>query len=67
MSTYTKCPNGDCGHEASGGLFGGAYIPLHKCKAHGHVFCNSCKNGDRCPICSTDSVWWNWGKAFTKR
>lgn len=66
MSDYAKCPN--CDHEASGGVFGGVYIPLHKCNKKGHVFCNNnrCK-GDRCPTCGTDDVQWNWSKAFTSR
>lgn len=64
MSRYSKCPN--CGHAASGGVFGGVYVPLHKCRNKGHWFCNDCKNGDRCPLCGSDSVSWNADKAFVK-
>jgi len=65
MSKYKSCPN--CGHEASGGLLGGAYIKLHKCKDKGHIFCNECKNGDRCPICGSANIWWNYQEAYTDR
>jgi predicted Zn-ribbon and HTH transcriptional regulator len=45
-------------------LFGGAFVPLHKCQSKGHVFCNACKNGDRCPLCTSEQVRWNYDKAF---
>jgi len=62
MSKFQRCPT--CGHKASGGVFGGAYIKLHKCKDGGHYFCNECKNGDRCPNCNSSNVLWNYDKAF---
>ena len=62
MSQYPQCPT--CGHRAQGGLFGGAFVPLHKCQSKGHIFCNACKNGDRCPLCTSDRVRWNYDKAF---
>jgi reverse gyrase len=65
MSKYTCCPK--CGHEASGGLFGGVYIKLHKCRSGGHVFCNDCKDGDSCPKCGSDNVWWDHDEAYTNK
>lgn len=65
MSRFQRCPK--CGHEASGGFFGGVYVYLHKCRRKGHYFCNNCKNGDRCPFCGTDDVSWNAEAAYTKR
>jgi predicted Zn-ribbon and HTH transcriptional regulator len=65
MSAWKRCPT--CQNEAGGGLLGGVFIRLHKCKDPGHVFCDKCKNGDRCPLCKTADVWWNFDKAFTDR
>lgn len=65
MSRFAKCPT--CQHEASGGLLGGVYIKLHKCRSRGHWFCNQCKNGDRCPNCGAEDVSWNADEAYTKR
>lgn len=65
MSKYKRCPT--CGHEASGGLFGGVYIKLHKCNKKGHVFCEECKNGDSCPKCGSDDIWWNYDEAYTDK
>lgn len=62
MSKYHRCPT--CGHEASGGIFGGVYIKLHKCNEKDHIFCNECKNGDRCPLCGSDDIWWNYDEAY---
>ncbi|MBM3269814.1 MAG: hypothetical protein FJZ01_19455 [Candidatus Sericytochromatia bacterium] len=62
MSTFSACPS--CGYHASGGLFGGVYIWLHKCRNKGHWFCERCKNGDLCPKCGTDSVYWKADQAF---
>ena len=64
MSKFSSCPN--CGREASGGLLGGVYIMLHKCNAGGHHFCSECANGDRCPLCSSADVRWDYDKAFCK-
>jgi len=65
MSTHTQCPT--CNRKASGGLFGGVYIPLHKCRSKGHIFCNECKNGDRCPVCGSAEISWNVDKAFVAK
>lgn len=63
MSKFKKCPS--CGNKASGGLLGGVYVSLHKCKRKGHYFCNRCKNGDRCPLCQTDRIYWDVERAHT--
>ena len=65
MSKFSRCPT--CGREASGGMFGGVYIPLNKCRDKGHVFCNECKNGDRCPVCMSGNISWDCDKAFMKK
>ena len=65
MSKYKRCPN--CDHGASGGWTGGAYIKLHRCKDKGHTFCNDCKNGDRCPLCGSATIAWNYDEAYTDR
>lgn len=65
MSRFHACPT--CQNEASGGLFGGVYIKLHQCRDKGHWFCENCRNGDRCPHCGTDRVWWNADEAYTRR
>lgn len=64
MANYTQCPT--CGHEPRGGVLGGAFILLHRCKDKGHVFCDKCKNGDRCPLCRTEKVTWKADKAYVK-
>lgn len=67
MSRFKRCPNPDCRNEAGGGLFGGAYINLHKCKDGGHYFCSECKNGDRCPYCSSANISWDDEQAYTDK
>ncbi len=64
MSQYQRCPT--CRNEAPGGI-GGVYIPVHKCRDKDHIFCNNCKNGDRCPNCGSSNIWWDYDKAFTER
>lgn len=65
MSQYKRCPS--CQREAPGGFFGGNFIVLHKCREKGHVFCDKCKNGDRCPLCTFANVWWNFDKAYNDK
>ena len=49
------CPT--CQREPKHGWF-----YLHKCNKRGHVFCDDCANGDVCPVCGSDDIWWkhNW-------
>jgi reverse gyrase len=62
MSKYKKCPT--CSHKASGGLFGGVYIKLHKCNKCEKIFCNECKSGKFCPRCDSSDIWWNYDEAY---
>jgi hypothetical protein len=62
MSQYSQCPH--CRIKPTDVDWTGGYIPLHKCRDGGHLFCNSCKNGDRCPLCSSANVEWNYDKAY---
>ena len=64
MSQYKRCPSGQ--NEAKGGWSEG-YIDDDKCQDKGHIFCDNCKNGDRCPLCGSSNIAWNYDKAFTDR
>ena len=65
MARYTSCPN--CHRKPKGGILGGAYINLHKCKEKGHLFCEECKNGDRCPICGSAKISRNAEKVYVEK
>ena len=65
MSQYKRCPS--CQNEAEGTIGTGAYIDVHKCNDKDHIFCNNCKNGDRCPVFGSANIWWNYDKAYTDR
>jgi reverse gyrase len=64
MSRYAACPK--CGHHARGGLLGGAFVYLHKCRDCGCVFCEECRNHSQCPNCGSDDVQWEYDKAFPR-
>ena len=64
MAKYKRCPT--CGNEAPGG-WSGVFIQLHKCNNKDHIFCDECKNGDSCPKCGSNDVWWNYDKAITDK
>lgn len=63
MSQYKRCPN--CGYEAPGG-WSTPYINLHKCE-NDHKFCGECKNGDSCPRCQSNKIWWDYEQAYTDK
>lgn len=62
MSQYSECPK--CHIKPKDYDWTGGYIYLHKCKDGGHLFCKNCKNGDRCPYCGSQNIWWDYEKAY---
>lgn len=60
-SPHKSCPK--CGNAADGKW---SYISLHKCRACESLFCDTCKNGERCPYpaCSSSDIWWKYDESY---
>lgn len=53
MSRFNRCPNPNCGETPSGGILGGVYFNIYKCKKCGTLYCHNC-GGKYCPNCGSE-------------
>lgn len=52
MAKFHSCPN--CSHKPKGGVFGGAYMNVLKCRDCGRLFCHECGGSShKCPGCGS--------------
>ena len=55
-SSFRSCPN--CGRKPSGGLLGGSWFDVYRCRECKHRFCFKCDGslqGRKCPECGSTS------------